>query len=95
MTIRNYFSTRPIQKFMFEFESMLDSTEDEYDFGVEAQKFDNAMPLSISFIANGRMEVIYFTDSYVMNYVASLVFDAFEDEDICLRVINKFDNLIA
>lgn len=87
----NPFTTRRISNFIYEFESMLDPNEDAYDFGIDAQKFDRVQPYSISFIANGVGEVLYFTDEYAMNWVANLVYDAFEGEDIDLSIRNLFE----
>lgn len=87
----NPFITRRISNFIYEFESMLDPDEDAYDFGVDAQKFDRLQPFSISFVANGVGEILYFTDAYVMNWVADLIYDVFDGEDIDLSVRNMFE----
>lgn len=91
MAIRNYFSSRNFGDFIFEFNSMLDPVEDAYDFGLEAQKFDDMMPMSMSFFGNGFLNVWYFTDSYVMEYAANLIFDFF-GEEAEIKTVNKFDD---
>jgi len=88
-----------IQNFMFEFNSVLDPVEDAYDFGLEAQKFDDIQPFSLNYIWDGQMEVLYFTDSYVLEYVADLVFCQIVEESdlssdffdgLCFHVENKW-----
>ena len=91
MYIRNCFSSRRFGDFVFEFNSMLDPVEDAYDFGLEAQKFDDMMPMSMSFFGDGCLYVWYFTDSYVMEYTANLIYDFFGDEAE-INIVNKFDD---
>lgn len=76
----NPFTTRKISNFVYEFESMLDPSEDAYDWGIDAQKFDRVQPFSISYVYNGIGEILYFTDEYVMNWVANLIYDVIDDE---------------
>lgn len=88
MASYNPFITRKLSSFIYEFESMLDPSEDAYDWGVDAQKFDRVQPFSISYVHNGIGEILYFTDEYVMNWVANLIYDVIDDE---VSVRNLFE----